>query len=470
MLSGHVTNGADHSDALLDPEAEQLLADSRQRVERRLTQREQLGETVAAVTFLAVAAAMVVALPSHRTLELTLMVALVAGYALASRIRFDVRAEFTDVTQLVLVPMLFLLPAEMVPLLVAAGYILGDLPDYLAGRRHIERVLMSLGNSWYAVGPAVVIAIASPDGALLADWYVYLGALAAQFAFDVIATTPRQWFELGVSPRSQLQGAGWTFAVDTLLSPLGFLTALAAVDQPYLALLALPALGLFAIFARERQARLESALQLGDAFRGTTMVLADLLETDDEYTGLHSRDVVALAVDVADELGLSGRSKRTTECGALLHDIGKIAVPKEIINKPGPLTVDEWEIIRVHTVEGQRILDRIGGVLREVGQVVRSSHERWDGAGYPDGLAGEEIPIESRIVSCCDSFNAMTTHRSYRAAMPLEDALAELRAGAGSQFDPLVAEALSQVLRRAAPAPAAADRGREKAPARLLTT
>jgi putative nucleotidyltransferase with HDIG domain len=198
------------------------------------------------------------------------------------------------------------------------------------------------------------------------------------------------------------------------------------------------------------------------------MVLADLLETDDEYTGVHSRDVVALAVGVADELGLSGRRKRTAECGALLHDIGKIAVPKEIINKPGPLTDDEWEIIKIHTVEGQRILDRVGGVLREVGLVVRSSHERWDGGGYPDGLAGEEIPLESRIVACCDAFNAMTTNRSYRAAMSMEDALAQVRAGAGSQFDPRVAEALTTIVCRAEPVQAPALDVDGKAPARLL--
>ena len=93
-------------------------------------------------------------------------------------------------------------------------------------------------------------------------------------------------------------------------------------------------------------------------------------------------------------------------------------MPKEIINKPGKLDEREWAIIKTHTLEGQKMLERVGGFMREVGEIVRSSHERWDGGGYPDGLSGEAIPLEARIVSACDAFNAMTTTRSYREAMP----------------------------------------------------
>jgi HD-GYP domain-containing protein (c-di-GMP phosphodiesterase class II) len=145
-------------------------------------------------------------------------------------------------------------------------------------------------------------------------------------------------------------------------------------------------------------------------------------------------------------MGLDAHERRNVEFGALLHDIGKIAVPKEIINKPGALTDEEWVVIKTHTVEGERMLGRVGGVLGEVGSIVRSSHERWDGSGYPDGLAGDEIPLESCIVSCCDAFDAMTTDRSYRTAMPLERALAELAAGAGTQFHPRVAAVLAELV------------------------
>jgi HD-GYP domain-containing protein (c-di-GMP phosphodiesterase class II) len=116
-------------------------------------------------------------------------------------------------------------------------------------------------------------------------------------------------------------------------------------------------------------------------------------------------------------------------------------------------------VIKTHTVEGERMLQRVGGVLGEVGRIVRWSHERWDGGGYPDGLRGEEIPIEACIVSCCDAFDAMTTDRSYRAAMPLESALAELAANAGTQFHPRVVEAVVEVMsEELAAAPASAER------------
>jgi HD-GYP domain-containing protein (c-di-GMP phosphodiesterase class II) len=104
-------------------------------------------------------------------------------------------------------------------------------------------------------------------------------------------------------------------------------------------------------------------------------------------------------------------------------------------------------VIKTHTIEGQRMLDRVGGLLSEVGRIVRSSHEKWDGSGYPDGLAADAIPVESAIVSCCDAFNAMTTDRSYRTAMSLDDAIEELQANSGSQFSPRVVDALMLVLR-----------------------
>ena len=165
--------------------------------------------------------------------------------------------------------------------------------------------------------------------------------------------------------------------------------------------------------------------------------------------------MVALAIAAADALELDPPAKRNVEFGALLHDIGKIAVPKEIINKAGPLNDEEWAIMKRHTIEGQRMLDRVGGLLREAGSVVRSSHERWDGGGYPDGLAGEQIPIEARIVACCDAFNAMTTDRSYRDALPVELAIEELQTCAGTQFDPHVTETLTEIL-ECAPAQATA--------------
>ena len=134
--------------------------------------------------------------------------------------------------------------------------------------------------------------------------------------------------------------------------------------------------------------------------------------------------------------------------------MGKIAIPNEIINKPGKLDPHEWTIIKAHTTEGQKMLDQVGGFMREVGLIVRSHHARRDGGGYPDGLAGEEIPLEARIIACCDAWNAMQTDRTYRNALPYDMALRELQSNSGSQFDPQVAEALLGIV-ESAPEPSA---------------
>jgi HD-GYP domain-containing protein (c-di-GMP phosphodiesterase class II) len=136
------------------------------------------------------------------------------------------------------------------------------------------------------------------------------------------------------------------------------------------------------------------------------------------------------------------------EFGALLHDIGKMTTPKEILHKPGPLDEDEWETMRKHTIDGQRMLDQVGGTLHDVGAVVRSSHERFDGSGYPDRLSGAAIPLPARIVAVADAYSAMTTRRSYREPMVPDAAARELRDNAGTQFDPAVVEAALVVLAR----------------------
>ena len=408
--------------------------------------RELAVEIGSAAGFLVVAGAMAALVPSDTAFDPLLAVVLVATYAVLAEVHFPIGHGFTVPTQLVLVPMLFLMPVGAVPLLVAAGMCLSALPEYLRGDRHPSRVLVGIGNAWHAVGPAAVLAAAGVTEPALADWEILLVALAAQVTVDAVTATAREWAGLGISPRLQPSLIGWVTVVDVLLAPPGLLVAMAATDAPYAVLLVTPLAGLLFLFSLERTARVRQAIELSRAYRGTTLLLSDVLEEDDEYTGFHSRSVVSLSVAVADSMGLSSKQRRNVEFGALLHDVGKIAIPKEIINKPGPLTDDEWLVIKTHTVEGQKMLDRVGGLLSEVGRIVRSSHERWDGSGYPDGLSGSKIPVESSIVCCCDAFNAMTTDRSYRAAMSLGEALAELRANSGSQFDPRVVEALVRVI------------------------
>jgi len=181
--------------------------------------------------------------------------------------------------------------------------------------------------------------------------------------------------------------------------------------------------------------------ELEGAFLSTIGVLADAVELQDDYTGEHSNEVAELAVRVGRRLGLGGDELERLRYGALLHDVGKIGIPGELLRKPGPLTATERERMDEHTAIGARMLERIP-FLAPVAPLVRSAHERYDGGGYPDGLAGEEIPLGAMIIATCDAFHAMTSDRSYRRAMPQELAIRELREHAGAQFDPAVAEAL----------------------------
>jgi HD-GYP domain-containing protein (c-di-GMP phosphodiesterase class II) len=409
--------------------------------------RELRVELIAAATFVLIAAAMAALIPSERPLDVPLALTLLATYALLSRVRFPIGYGFTVPTQVVLVPMLFLLPLGAVPLFVAAGLLLGSLPEYTFGDRHPSHAVSVLGDSLYAFAPVAVLAAAGDVAPEFSEWPVLIAALAAQVVADNVSATLRDWAGTGISPKLQPALFGWVTLVDVLLAPVGLIVAMAASIDPYAVLLVLPLAGLMFVFALERGARMRQAIELSRAYRGTTLLLGDVLDGDDEYTGFHSRSVVSLSVAVADAMGLTPKQRRNVEFGALLHDVGKIAVPKEIINKPGPLTEDEWLVIKAHTIEGQRMLDRVGGLLSEVGRIVRSSHEKWDGSGYPDGLVGDKTPVESAIVSCCDAFNAMTTDRSYRAAMSLDEAIDELRRNAGTQFSPAVVEALIRILK-----------------------
>lgn len=185
------------------------------------------------------------------------------------------------------------------------------------------------------------------------------------------------------------------------------------------------------------------------AYRAAVDAAMAVLSAYDGDTAEHSDDVVTLSEAIADRLNVPDRDKRDIAAAAALHDIGKVAVPPEILNKPGKLTAGEWRVIRRHTLEGEQILATVPEISR-VATIVRSCHERYDGLGYPDGLAGERIPLAARIVFCADAFHAMRCDRPYRAGRPAAEAIAELKANAGSQFDPVVVAALCEVYEKAA--------------------
>jgi len=178
---------------------------------------------------------------------------------------------------------------------------------------------------------------------------------------------------------------------------------------------------------------------LEQTFVSTVEALANALEANDEYTSSHTRWITDMALRVGEAMGFEALDLKRLELGALFHDIGKIGIPTSILLKPGPLSPEERTIIEMHPELGERILEPIER-LAEVRTIVRSCHERWDGAGYPDRKAGEEIPFEARIILVCDAFHAMTTDRPYRKRLTCEEARERLRKGAGTQFDPNVVD------------------------------
>jgi HD-GYP domain-containing protein (c-di-GMP phosphodiesterase class II) len=432
-------------DVSFSPDLEtDLVQEVRARQARHLPRREAVIAWSTGALFLAVAIPLAI-LGGSRPALVPLVLAL-GAYVAASRVQFEFAAGWAMPTQLVFVPMLFMLPPAIVPLCVAAAMVIGQIPDLIRRGVHPDRLWLSIGSAAHALGPAIVLTAFAPGAPNAGSWPIYLLAFAAQFAADFVSTVPWARFAYGISSFSHARQLGWTGLVDTALSPVALVVAAVAVDHSAAVLVVLPVVGLIAFFARERQVRIDHALELSKAYRGTAMLLGDVIEADDAYTGSHSRDVVDLVLLVADRLGLEGPMRRDAEFAALLHDVGKVKIPSEIINKPGKLDDEEWAIMKTHTIAGEEMLERVGGVLGHIGKIVRSCHERWDGDGYPDGLAAERIPLVARIVMCCDAFSAMTTDRAYRKAMTDEAAIEELLRCSGTHFDPRVVDALVEAL------------------------
>jgi HD-GYP domain-containing protein (c-di-GMP phosphodiesterase class II) len=180
------------------------------------------------------------------------------------------------------------------------------------------------------------------------------------------------------------------------------------------------------------------------AERQSIDVLVSVLNERDSLLAHHLADVADLVEAVSRRLNVSPLELQRIRQAAELHDVGKLAIPEEILAKPGPLTEDEWTFIRRHTLIGERILAS-APALRPAGEIVRSSHERWDGEGYPDKLRGAEIPLGARIIAVCDAFDAMTSGRPYASVLSAEEAIHELIRCVDTQFDPEVVEAFAEV-------------------------
>jgi putative nucleotidyltransferase with HDIG domain len=386
---------------------------------------------------------------------------------LSMAVEIETPFGYTAPTQIAFVPLLMAAPAALVGPIVLGVLLAARLPAIVRGESPAVRLLQVPANCWFAVGPAAVLAVAGTDPRHL-GLAMLVAALGAQFAVDFAVSALRFSIAREASLSSQLRDA-WVYLVDAGLSGVGWAVGLTQATRPLVGLAVIPLLALLFVLARERTKRLAATIELSNAYRGTALALGDVVAADDGYTGEHCRSVVVLAAAVGARLGLDSERARNLEFAALLHDVGKIAVPKEIVNKPGKLSPEEWTIIKTHTLEGQRMLDRVGGFMHEVGQIVRSHHERWDGAGYPDGLAGEAIPLEARIIACCDTWNAMRTDRSYRRALAYDVSLHELISNSGTQFDPRVVKTLVEIVREEEPTPSPRPAAEpDSAPAVLL--
>jgi putative nucleotidyltransferase with HDIG domain len=345
-----------------NPDAERLLAAREQRLVHQLRQRRELiTDGVGAVTFLAAAVALACLVPWQRQLSATNVALVLISWALVERVKFPVASGWTYPTMLAFVPALFLLPTPIVPLVAMVAVAMRAAPGLIRGRLSLRILLTCVADAWFTIGPVLVIVVGHAQRFSWSHWPVYLAALLAQVLFDIATTLTWTWIGDRISPRVELPLLSWIYLVDAALAPLGLLIAAAAVARPGLVLVALSPTAMLFLFARERQQRLGQTQALSTAYRGTALLLGDVVEADDHYTGSHSREVVDLSLAVADALGLDATARQNVEFAALLHDVGKIRVDKEIINKRGALDDAEWTIIRRHTIDGEQMLMQVGG-------------------------------------------------------------------------------------------------------------
>ncbi|TML27867.1 MAG: diguanylate cyclase [Actinobacteria bacterium] len=313
------------------------------------------------------------------------------------------------------------------------------------------------GGFGLGAGAAVLLLLTFPGRVPAQAWGALFPVAGALVASGALLRCGNPHARATRWPRPRLPGlvVGYTLTATLLISLVVTRGAVPASVLPLVVPLLVIRYARGRLVDRENARLLDVARnqerEVAAQYRASLVALGTALEARDGYTGGHGEETLALVRRVAERLGLSEAATAEAEAVALLHDIGKIGMPDEILRKPGPLDPRERAIMRRHPAIGERILRHVPG-LESVARAVRHEHERWDGTGYPDGLAGESIPLASRITLVCDAYHAMTSVRPYRAALSHDDAAEELRDCAGRQFDPGVVGALLAAMEADPPA------------------
>ena len=271
------------------------------------TRRELLADIVFVVGLIGAVVGLYLIDPDARSADPLLVLMSLAMIALAHGARFELPMAWTSPVQLVLVPVLFLLPPWLVPVTMAAAIVLARVPDVVRGDVVPGRLLLAPGNAWFTVGPAAVLALAGSPSAAEAGVLILATMLAAQICTDFVISVLWQRLTCYAPLAAQLKEGFMVYVLDGLLFPVGLLAALAIDDSPYYVALMVPLFAVLAVFAGERRVRLQQLTELNGAYRGTAMVLAEVVDADDAYTGMHTRDVVELSLEVADQMEPRGR-------------------------------------------------------------------------------------------------------------------------------------------------------------------
>ena len=363
--------------------------------------REFLVECAVAALFIAVAVGMGLGLEAERDWHVGHALALCALFALAVRLNFDVGAGYTSPVQLVFVPMLLLLPTPWVPLLACASWLAGKLPDHLSGRAHPAKAIYVPGNSWFAVGPALVLVLLDAQTPEWSDWPAYLLAIVAQIGCDLVASQLREWAGRGIAPRLQLQVFSWLTLIDVLLWPLGLLAAFAADDVDYLFLLVVPPAGLLVVFAQERAGRIESALRLYESEREAVRSREALIAGASHEILTH----LAAVMGISRHLGRLDDARRAEALATMDRELVQLRhLGRQFVDYTR-LKAGRAPTVRLRDVPVRGVLDDVAGAFRTRAEIA---------VGVPDGLKVRADPdrLEQIVMALVDNSVKYGPHKA----------------------------------------------------------